>query len=252
MADLDGAVESMLTAITAFQEGTALLSQAYENLANHSHDWPVASTDTLGGVKASASLEVGSDGTATVPVMGVATASAAGTSGLVPVPPSGGQDKILTGGGWQNQTVVEGVPTGVIVMWSGSTDTIPDGWALCDGTNDTPDLRDRFIMGAGSTYAVGATGGSTTTGSTTLTTSTTPSHTHYLAANVSTSSGENLTASLQVPYKFNNASNDLSYALRGTSTSATLGKSSSIGSSGSHSHTQNLPSYYALAYIMKL
>jgi hypothetical protein len=52
------------------------------------------------------------------------------------------------------------VPVGGIIMWSGSIATIPTRWALCDGTNSTPDLRDRFIVGAGSTYAVGATGGS--------------------------------------------------------------------------------------------
>ncbi len=52
-----------------------------------------------------------------------------------------------------------GVEAGVIVMWSGSSATIPSGWALCDGTNGTPDLRDRFVVGAESSYEVGATGG---------------------------------------------------------------------------------------------
>lgn len=52
------------------------------------------------------------------------------------------------------------VPAGVIVLWSGSSASIPAGWVLCNGLNSTPDLRDRFIVGAGSTYAVGATGGS--------------------------------------------------------------------------------------------
>jgi hypothetical protein len=52
------------------------------------------------------------------------------------------------------------VPVGGIIMWSGSIATIPTRWALCDGTNSTPDLRDRFIVGAGSTYSPGATGGS--------------------------------------------------------------------------------------------
>jgi len=51
------------------------------------------------------------------------------------------------------------VPTGVILLWSGSTGSVPSGWYLCDGTNGTPDLRDRFIIGAGNTYAVNATGG---------------------------------------------------------------------------------------------
>ena len=54
------------------------------------------------------------------------------------------------------------VPKGVIVMWSGEADEIPDGWALCDGSNGTPDLRSRFIVGAGagagSSYAPNASG----------------------------------------------------------------------------------------------
>ena len=52
------------------------------------------------------------------------------------------------------------VPVGGIIMWSGSIVSIPARWALCDGTNSTPNLRDKFIVGAGSTYAVAATGGS--------------------------------------------------------------------------------------------
>ena len=51
-------------------------------------------------------------------------------------------------------------PVGGIIMWSGTIAAIPTGWALCNGSNGTPDLRDRFVIGAGSTYAVGATGGS--------------------------------------------------------------------------------------------
>ena len=56
-----------------------------------------------------------------------------------------------------------GVPTGAIMMWSGASNAIPTGWVLCDGTNSTPDLRNRFVIGAGDTYAVGATGGGSTT-----------------------------------------------------------------------------------------
>lgn len=55
-----------------------------------------------------------------------------------------------------------GVPSGLIAMWSGIISAIPSGWVLCDGTNNTPDLRDRFIVGAGSTYPVAATGGAVT------------------------------------------------------------------------------------------
>ena len=54
------------------------------------------------------------------------------------------------------------VMPGMIVAWHGAVVDIPVGWALCDGTNGTPDLRDRFIIGAGSTYALDATGGAAT------------------------------------------------------------------------------------------
>ena len=59
-----------------------------------------------------------------------------------------------------NTTLEFVVPAGGIIMWSGSTASIPSGWAICDGNNGTPDLRDRFVVGAGSTYGVNATGGS--------------------------------------------------------------------------------------------
>ena len=55
------------------------------------------------------------------------------------------------------------VPSGVVMMWSGSANAIPSGYVLCDGSNGTPDLRNRFVIGAGSNYAVGATGGGSTT-----------------------------------------------------------------------------------------
>lgn len=51
-------------------------------------------------------------------------------------------------------------PIGGIILWNGSTSTIPANFKLCDGNNNTPDLRDRFVVGAGAGYAVNATGGS--------------------------------------------------------------------------------------------
>jgi len=72
-------------------------------------------------------------------------------------------------------TGIVAIPAGAILLWSGSTGTIPSGFVICDGTNGTPDLRDRFVVGAGNTYAVDATGGSNTV---TLDTNTLPSHTH--------------------------------------------------------------------------
>ena len=51
------------------------------------------------------------------------------------------------------------IPTGLICLWSGAADALPAGWALCNGSNGTPDLRGRFLVGAGGSYAVGDTGG---------------------------------------------------------------------------------------------
>lgn len=56
---------------------------------------------------------------------------------------------------------VSAVPTGGIIMWSGSIASIPSGYVLCDGTNGTPNLKDSFVVGAGNTYGVGNTGGFT-------------------------------------------------------------------------------------------
>jgi len=53
-----------------------------------------------------------------------------------------------------------GVPSGLIILWYGAVVDIPAGWYLCNGANGTPNLQDRFIVGAGGSYAVGNTGGS--------------------------------------------------------------------------------------------
>lgn len=71
----------------------------------------------------------------------------------------GAANNVLASNG-TNWVATQLVPTGVITLWYGSIASIPTGWLLCNGTNGTPDLRDRFIVGAGSTYAVAATGGS--------------------------------------------------------------------------------------------
>ena len=77
----------------------------------------------------------------------------------------------LTWGAVAAANVPSGVitPIGGIVMWRGALGAIPSGYQLCNGTNGTPDLRNRFVVGAGSAYSVGATGGAATV---------TPTHTH--------------------------------------------------------------------------
>jgi hypothetical protein len=69
------------------------------------------------------------------------------------------------------KTAQDFFPSGGIIIWSGAANAIPSGWLLCDGANSTPDLRDRFVVGAGTTYAVGATGGQNAITSV-------PAHTH--------------------------------------------------------------------------
>lgn len=93
----------------------------------------------------------------------------------------------------------ESIPSGIITMWSGASNAIPEGWFLCDGNNNTPDLRNRFIVGAGSSYAVGNTGGADTV---TLTSSNIPAHFHNV--NLTTASSGSHTHSHNFSVKLNN------------------------------------------------
>lgn len=67
------------------------------------------------------------------------------------------------------------IEPGLIVEWFGLASNVPEGWLLCDGQNDTPNLVDQFIIGAGDTYAIGDTGGSAD--------AIVPSHTHTGSTN---------------------------------------------------------------------
>jgi hypothetical protein len=137
------------------------------------------------------------------------------------------------------------VPSGTIVLWSGSVASIPTGWVLCNGSNGTPDLRNRFVVGAGSTYAVAATGGSADAivvshNHTATSNVTDPGHTH--SGNVgSTTFSPGGGGGLISPYD----NTSIGTATTGISVSTTV---ASTGSSGTNA---NLPPYYALAYIMK-
>ncbi len=84
----------------------------------------------------------------------------------------------------KNKAEIYGTPKGGIIMWSGSTAETPKGWALCNGENDTPDLINRFIVGAGGKYAVGATGGGET-----KTTNSNGSHNHSVNINTNAAGG---------------------------------------------------------------
>jgi microcystin-dependent protein len=87
-------------------------------------------------------------------------------------------------GSWVSPTVFQ-IPQGIIVMWSGSFVSIPSGWALCDGLNGTPDLRDRFVLGATVNADVGITGGNHNHN---ITAAEMPSHNHTFTTASSTPS----------------------------------------------------------------
>jgi len=187
-------------------------------------------------------------------------------------------------------SMVQGVPTGTICLWYGSSGTIPTTWALCNGTTYSktdgsgsivsPDLRDKFIVGATTTYAVGATGGATSvsTGASgaagAVATSAGGDHTHGAATG-----GHTLTeAQIPAHRHVENCGQGSAGAVTGWNvvSNATTAPTSlytdntggggshshSISSSGTHTHTVDIsdhthtvatvPPYHALCYIMKL
>ncbi|MBY0244190.1 MAG: hypothetical protein K2Q03_01925, partial [Sphingobacteriaceae bacterium] len=147
-----------------------------------------------------------------------------------------------------NAKVEAYIPKGVIWMWSGSIATIPAGFGLCDGTAGKPDLRDRFIVGAGSAYGVGAVGGAATHR---LTESEMPIHYHHMFAETAsknnTTTGD-VTPDDNVAFALETTS-QYAYAMKRSYLSPTAGRTAIAGGSQPHN---NLPPYYALAYIIKL
>jgi hypothetical protein len=136
-----------------------------------------------------------------------------------------------TSGGYKfpdgsSQTTAAIIPHGVIAMWSGTLATIPSGWALCDGTSGTPDLRDRFIYGCSTSENPGVVGGST-------------SHSHSVDVD-STLAG----------YSTSNVPDVTNW---GGVTLANHTHSHWVDPDPVTSSTEsNLPPYYKLAFIMKL
>ena len=177
------------------------------------------------------------------------------------------------------EDVVAAMPGGVIVQWSGTVDTIPAGWALCDGANGTPNLTDKFVIGAGSSYNVGAQGGSASSttnsagshshtgsvtisiGSTTLSENQMPSHEHmdgyrsYPYDSPAWGTGSNNGNFRAATSSSDMGGNPWSSTTGGggSHTHSGSGSFDSMDSAGSHSHSvSTLPPYYALAFIMKL
>ena len=165
------------------------------------------------------------------------------------------------------------IPAGLITMWSGSIATIPAGWLLCNGTSGTPDLRSRFIVGAGSTYTPGNTGGSadaivvshTHTGTTG---NQSANHVHTYSGSTSGvgnhshsqvgvnelqqfTQGGSGWASGATANTGGAGAHDHTYSGTTSGVSADHNHAFTTGSAGSSGTNANLPPYYALAYIMK-
>jgi len=174
---------------------------------------------------------------------------AAGTSG-----------QVIVSAGSGTPTWGTGFPSGGIIMWSGTIATIPSGWYLCNGSNATPDLRNKFIIGAFSddsgTAKTTVTGSATQTGGskdaivvshthTATSTVTDPGHLHSLPNDVS---GSQDLATLSA-----SPGSDEAFATNpGTGTATTgITVATTNASAGSSGTDANLVPYYALAFIMK-
>lgn len=151
------------------------------------------------------------------------------------------------------------VPAGVITMWFGTIATIPTGWVLCDGNNGTPDLDGLFVSATTDEGQIGVEGGTLlhthTAQSHTLLDSEVPAHHHNtiaLGAGVTTPTSGNQIA---IEVEVGPLDSLVDYRLEANTATATVGRSSSSGGDGSHTHTidgaANVPPFHKLAFIMK-
>jgi len=265
-----GAVDQSRNAVLVLSSGAAAnvyvppVSKAYvvKNTGSYAitmYNSTVLGNTTAAGtglaVAAGTTISMFTDGT-NFYASGIPTGASTGTGNLVysasptltgtPLAPTANVGTNTTQIATTAFVLANGFPSGVIVLWSGSVASIPSGWLLCDGSSGTPDLRDRFVVGAGSTYAVAATGGSANAivVSHTHTASVTdPGHAHTTTINYGVG-GEGGTAQ-----SLTSVSNQGTVAKASSSNTTSITVSNSTeGASGTNA---NLPPYYALAYIMK-
>jgi microcystin-dependent protein len=144
------------------------------------------------------------------------------------------------------------LPAGTIVMWSGALANIPAGWAVCDGANGTPDLRDRFVLGTGAGENPGETGGANTRS---LTANELPSHTHDFTTN--TTGNHSHGTHIENDDDFARGSNkggvdDTSGSAISTTDAGNHNHSGTTNATGAGAAFDIRPKYFKLVFIMKL
>ena len=217
---------------------------AYKLILKTSADVQLWSADDLSGIAALGNalpVSAGGTGVSSNTAYAVLCGGTTATNPIQSIASVGTAGQVLTSNGaGALPTMQAAFVSGMIILWSGSTASIPSGFLLCDGTSSTPDLRNRFVVGAGSTYAVGATGGSANAVVVTHThTVTDPTHTH----------AQQTTTKLAVVGTGADSTNNNGNATGGTTVAASTGIT--IDSAGVSGTNANLPPYYALCYIMK-
>tara|TARA_B100000282_G_scaffold66541_1_gene44799 strand:+ start:2913 stop:4514 length:1602 start_codon:yes stop_codon:yes gene_type:complete len=200
-----------------------------------SYDWTFPNTTTIQlstNTSSNKTLNVTNAGSGTFGITAEGTITAATFSGsgasLTNIPAANITGTLPAIDG-SNLTGIVSIPAGMIMIWSGAANAIPSGFTLCDGNNSTPDLRDRFVVGAQNSYNVGNTGGATS-----------GSDTVNISFSISGTTGGPSTTGAAGGFQ--------------TSIGARENHTHSFSGSGSDSDTvtiATLPPYYALCYVMK-
>jgi len=201
-------------------EAAIWLSPAsYKFVLKDSNDVTIWTSDNLGGLNISPAFT------------GIPTA---------PTAISGTNTTQLATTAFVQLSAVAAIPVGGIILWSGSVATIPAGWLLCNGAYSTPDLTDRFVMGAGNTYAPAAAGGSKD--------AIVASHTHSIVD----AGHAHKWGSAPVVSRASGSAGQYDGSGSVYNDTSTVSTGISIVTAGVSPTNANLPPYYALCYIIKV
>ena len=212
---------------------------------NYAHDHPTVTSNATAAGMVGGPVSGGSAGTATSGHTHVITVTSQATDAITAntdgATGSGANEPPYVLQGFiQNNNAGADLPEGIIGLWIGTLATIPSSWVLCDGTNNTPDLRTQYVKGATTLAGVGGTGGSKTHNHTGA------GHTHAVAAHThnlthAAGAGSNETAGAV------NCATTAHTHTWGPSGSASF--TSGTGTPTIANYTSTEPPYYDVAFI---